>query len=49
MKKLLVLFCLLLMNEGHANMSPDIIMIPDSETLKLPLPLPYERKEVSSN
>ena len=48
MKKLLVLFCLLLMNEGHANMSPDIIMIPDNEALKLPLPLPYERKEVSS-
>ena len=49
MKKLLVLFCLLLMHEGHANMSSDIIMIPDNETLKLPLPLPYERKEVSSN
>ena len=48
MKKLLVLFCLLLMHEGHANMSPDIIMIPDNEALKLPLPLPYERKEVSS-
>ena len=47
MKKLLVLFCLLLMHEGHANMSSDIIMIPDNETLKLPLPLPYERKEVS--
>ena len=49
MKKLLVHFCLLLMNEGHANMRPDIIMIPDNETLKLPLPLPYERNEVSSN
>ena len=49
MKKLLVIFCLLLMNEGRANMSPDIIMIPDNETLKLPLPLPYERNEVSSN
>ena len=49
MKRLLLLFCLLLMNEGYANITPDFIEIPANEKLELPLPLPYERKEISSN
>ena len=48
MKWLLIFFLLTSVSSGYSKEISNLIYIPDSETLKLPLPLPYERKEVST-
>lgn len=37
-----------MMNQSYTSEFPDLIEISPNESLKLPLPLPYERKEVTS-
>ena len=36
------------MNQGYTSEFSDLIEISPNESLKLPLPLPYERKEIAS-
>ena len=48
MKKLLVFLLLAAMNSGYSEEKTNLIFISESEALKLPLPLPYERKEVTT-
>ena len=48
MKKLLILLLLAAVNLGYSYEQSNLIYISESEVLKLPLPLPYERKEVST-
>ena len=48
MKKFLLLSLVVLMNSGYSDEKSNLIFISESEALKLPLPLPYERKEVST-
>ena len=48
MKKLLVFLLLAAMNTGYSEEKTNLIFISESEALKLPLPLPYERKEVTT-
>ena len=48
MKKLLVFLLLAAMNSGYSDEKSNLILISESETLKLPLPLPYERREVTT-
>ena len=48
MKWLLIFLLLISVNSGYSDAKSNLIYIPDSEALNLPLPLPYERKEVST-
>ena len=48
MKRLLIFLLLATMNSGYSDEESNLIYISESEVLKLPLPLPYERKEVST-
>ena len=47
MKWLLIFLLLTSVSSGYSKEKSNLIFIPDSEALKLPLPLPYERTEVS--
>ena len=48
MRRLLVFLLLVAMNSGYSDEKSNLIFISESEALKLPLPLPYERKEVTT-
>ena len=47
MKWFLIFLLLTSVSSGYSKEKSNLIFIPDSEALKLPLPLPYERTEVS--
>ena len=48
MKKLLILLLIAAMNSGYSEEQNNLIYLSENEALKLPLPLPYERKEVTT-
>jgi len=48
MKWLLIFLLLTSVSSGYSDVKSNLIYIPESEALKLPLPLPYERKEVTT-
>jgi thiol-disulfide isomerase/thioredoxin len=48
MKKLLILLLIAAMNSGYSEEQNNLIYLSENEALKLPLPLPYERKEVTA-
>ena len=47
MNKFLLLFLIVLMNLSYSEELNNTIFIPNDEALKLPLPLPYKRTEVT--
>jgi len=48
MKKLLILLLIAAMNSSYSEEQNNLIYLSENEALKLPLPLPYERKEVTT-
>lgn len=47
MKLLVILLGLFLFQGAYTNVSTEPVLIPPNESLSLPLPLPYERKQIS--